>query len=54
MKCKREKYFAENQKYDRKASHKYGYTHKVNWYRAFMLLPWWDRLELGKKEMENK
>lgn len=46
MKCKRGKNFAANQKFDRKEDKKYNYHKKVNWFRAFMLMPWWDRLHL--------
>ena len=53
MKCKREKNFAKNQKYDRKANKKWGYHKQVNWYRAFMLMPWWVRLERGLKVWED-
>ena len=53
MKCKREKNFAANQKYDRKANKRLGYHKQVNWFRAFMLMPWWDRWEKSLKVWED-
>lgn len=54
MKCKREKNFAANRKYDRKENKKYGYHKKVNWYRAFMMMPWWERWNLEKESIRGQ
>lgn len=53
MKCKREKNFAANQKFDRKANKKYGYPKRVNWFRAFKLMPWWMRWRVGQREINK-
>ena len=51
MKCKHKSGFAENEKFNRKQDKIIKYHKKVNWFRAFMLLPWQYRLKLGKKEI---
>lgn len=49
MKCKRKKNFARIKKIDRK----FKCPKQINWFRAFMLMPPWDRLEVGMKKLED-
>ena len=47
MKCKREKNFAANRKYERKERKRRHYHKEINWFRAFMMVPWWERYTRG-------
>ena len=47
MKCKREKNFAANRKYERKERKRRHYHKEIKWFRAFMMMPWWERYTRG-------